>query len=214
MTKRLAAGLCSAAFGLLLGACGTSLPATHYYVLTAGPAAESVAGNTVTPAVGADRIDLVVETFLVDPPYDQDAVVYLGKSGSGEVGFYSYHRWASPLGRLVAVALAEGLRGAGGLGRVEPAGGQQGARPARVLRGRVVQAGELDRPTGVAARFELEVFLIETSADGREHVAWTHRVVGEAEGTPATVLEFMTLLQQAFDEASGQIRDGLEAHLR
>lgn len=188
---------------LFLAGCKSTLPATHYYVLT--PLAEAGGGE------GA--FDLEVQTFLVDPPYDRDAVVYRLGNETGEVGFYAYHRWASPLGRLVAVALTEGLRGTPGLGRVEPSGGQGAERPSHVLRGRVVQAGEVDRPGGVEARFELDVQLLEITAGGREETVWTHRVSGSSEGAPASVGEFMELLQGAFDAAVREVREGLGRYL-
>ena len=183
------------ALSLLMG-CKSGLPATHYYVLV----------PLVEAAEGEGAVDLEVQTFLVDPPYDRDAVVYRLGGDSGEVGFYAYHRWASPLGRLVSVALAEGLRGTPGVGRVEPAGGQGSEGSTHVLRGRVVKAGEVGRPTGVEAHFELEVELIR---EGSEAVVWARRVAGSAGGNPATAGEFMELLQQAFDQVVREIRRDL-----
>ncbi len=183
----------------LVSGCRSTLPATHYYVLTPLPEA----------AGGEGDLTLEVQTFLVDPPYDRDAVVYRLGADTGEVGFYAYHRWASPLGRLVSVALAEGLRGTPGLGRVEPSGSMGSERPSHLLRGRVVRAGEIGRAGGVEAHFELDVELLDLNAGVGGDVVWTQRVAGSAEGNPASAGEFMELLQQAFDQAVREIRLGL-----
>lgn len=84
----------------VLTACG-SVPETHYYVLATTRVVPSEA-----PAV--DRRPTVgVETFAVDPPYDQGLLVYRLAANPAEVGFYDYHRWASPLGSLAAVAFTD-----------------------------------------------------------------------------------------------------------
>ncbi len=96
---------------LLVTAC-RSAPTTRYYVL----APSNTAPETVATPTGGSGLRIGVEPFTVDPPYDRDQLVYRLGVDSVEVGFYSYHRWAAPLSELVAVAVAEGLRGTPGFG--------------------------------------------------------------------------------------------------
>ena len=94
----------------LLGAC-SSAPTTHYYLLA--PKGASLSAGA--PASDSAGLTVGVEPFTVDPPYDRDQLVYRLGLDSVEVGFYTYHRWAAPLGDLVALSLAEGLQGTPGI---------------------------------------------------------------------------------------------------
>jgi len=144
-----------------------------------------------------------VEPFTVDPPYDRDQLVYRLGVESVEVGFYSYHRWAAPLSELVAVAMAEGLRGTPGIETIEPwsSGGDYTA----FLRGRVIYLEEIDVPEQQEARLRLELRLV--SADGS--TLWSQEVSGSASGQSATVAQIVEQLYAAFDQALEQARSGL-----
>jgi uncharacterized lipoprotein YmbA len=182
----------------LIGAC-RSAPTTHYYVLApTRPAPEMVA-----PASGATGLTIGVEPFTVDPPYDRDQLVYRLGIDSVEVGFYTYHRWAAPLGDLVAVSMAEGLRGTPGVDRIEPvtSGGDYSA----FLRGRVVYLEEIDLPGQQMARLSLELRLVDR--DGL--TLWSGEVEGSATGSNETVAGIVEQLYQAFDQALAQARAGL-----
>ena len=179
----------------LFGAC-SSAPTTHYYVLApTRPAPEAAA-----PTNGSAGLTIGVEPFTVDPPYDRDQLVYRLGVDSVEVGFYSYHRWAAPLGDLVAVSMAEGLRGTPGIYRVEPvtSGGDYSAR----LRGRVVYLEEIDIPGEQRARIGLELRLL----DREGQVLWSGEVEGSATGSNETVAGIVEQLYQAFDQALAQAR--------
>lgn len=200
-------------FVLLFGhGCG-SAPPTQYYTLTSSPRAAAFidgGGPTDSHRDGDHRgsgIALGVETFRVEPPYDRHEMVYRLGEGNPEVGFYAYHRWAAPLGHLVTTGLAEGLRGAEGLSRVEPASalGQYDA----LLRGRVVRAEELDLPGRQEAHLELDVQLMV----GGE-VRWQLRVHGTASGQVKSVAAMMGLMQEAFQDAVEQVHGGLVEGLK
>jgi uncharacterized lipoprotein YmbA len=118
---------------VLLGLGCSSGPPTHYYVLEAQQQAAA--------ATDDEGISIGVRTFRVDPPYDDDRIVYrIGESP--EIGFYHYHRWAAPLSRMLPTVISESLSGTEGVSRIEPAG------PTTDydfnLYGRVVKAEEID----------------------------------------------------------------------
>jgi uncharacterized lipoprotein YmbA len=148
-----------------------------------------------------------VETFVVDPPYDQDRLVYRQDPDSSEVGFYAYHRWASPLGRLVSVAIADGLRGTPGIASIEPAisGGDYSAR----LRGRVIYLEEVDLPEVQEARMALRLEL----DDSKGEILWSQTVTGVASSRAESGSEMILLVQSAFDDLLLEARIGLAAAL-
>lgn len=181
---------------LLAAACG-SVPPTRYYVLAPARPAAAVA------AVEPNGLRIGVEPFTVDPPYDRDQLVYRLSTDSVEVGFYAYHRWAAPLGELVAVAMAEGLRGTAGVAVIEPltSGGDYSA----FLRGRVVYLEEIDLPDRQQARVRCELRLVSAAGE----MLWSQEVSGAAEGTSDTVAEVVEQLYSAFGQALEQARSGL-----
>ena len=90
---------------LTLPAACRHAPVPHYYVLD-GPMDGPHRGN---PVPAGDGLAIGVAPFRVDPPYDQDRLVYrLGKDAA-EVRFYSYHRWAAPLSRMRIKTSSEAL---------------------------------------------------------------------------------------------------------
>ena len=192
-------GLCGS-----IGACAGSLPQTHYYTLGVP---REVVGET--SGGGADESLVVgVETFTVDPPYDQDRLVYRLGRDSSEVGFYAYHRWASPLGRLVSVAIAEGLRGTPGVTSIEPAAstGDYSAR----LAGRVIYLEEVDLPDGQEARIAVELEL----RDRNDETLWSQTVVGTATGRADSGSQIALQINRAFEALLEQARRDLAGALR
>jgi uncharacterized lipoprotein YmbA len=188
--------------GLLVG-CAGGMPTTHYYLLR--PPLERP-----TEAPGADRAEgltVGVEEFAVDPPYDQDRIVYRVGRDSSEVGFYAYHRWASPPGRLVSIALAELLRGTPGIAAIEPATstGDYSAR----LRGRVVYLEEVDSGDVQEARVGLEIGLFDPTGQA----LWSQTLNGTASGQAASGEEVVLLVRRAFESALETARQGLQAAL-
>lgn len=186
---------------LLVSAC-RSAPTTRYYVLAPSRTVSQVeASPSATPG-----LRIAVEPFTVDPPYDRDQLVYRLGVDSVEVGFYSYHRWAAPLSDLVAVAMAEGLRGTPGIESIEPwsSGGDYTA----FLRGRVIYLEEIDVPGQQEARLRLELRLVDP--DGS--MIWSQEVFGSASGRSDSVAQIVEQLYTAFDQALEQARAGLTSH--
>ncbi len=100
---------CLLAFAALAVGCWGRIPPTHYYVLELRGE-----GHEVNPGPAAGGLEIGVESFAVDPPYDQDRLIYRVGEGSVEIGFYHYHRWATPLSRMLPRVVAVGLRGTPG----------------------------------------------------------------------------------------------------
>lgn len=196
-------GVVQLILALLLVAGCRSAPTTRYYVVAptrTAPVAVAESGDSSDLRIG-------VEPFAVDPPYDRDQLVYRLGADSVEVGFYSYHRWAAPLSDLLAVAMAEGLRGTPGIASIEPwsSGGDYDA----LLRGRVIYLEEIDVPGQQEARMRLELRLV--SADGS--TLWSQEVSGSAAGQNETVAQIVEQLYAAFDKALEEARSGLRRAL-
>ena len=187
-------GLC----GIFVG-CAGSLPLTHYYTLRRPQEAAAVhLGGTASTGLAVG-----VDTFIVDPPYDQDRLVYRTAHNSSEVGFYAYHRWASPLGRLVAVALAEGLSGTAGIVSIEPtaSAGKYDAH----LGGRVIYLEEIDLPTTQEARLALDLRLV----DSEGNTLWSQILSSSVSGQAENASQIMLQMTKAFDDILGQAREGM-----
>lgn len=183
------------------GAClgGPPPPPTHHYVLQVPekPADVSSAG-----------LHLGVTTLEVDPPYDQNRLVYRSSPSASEVGFYNYHRWAAPLGRLVASGLADGLAGTPGIASAEPV--VAGADYDALLFGRVVYLEEVDHPDGVEARIALALRL-ETDEGGP---LWRGTVEASAAGEERGGRAVMALVQRAFGDLVDRLSSEIGAALK
>lgn len=180
-------------------ACG-SVPPTHYYVLA--PPAEQA-----EPHGPGDGVRLGVETFVVDPPYDQDRLVYrMGRDGS-EVGFYDHHRWAASPGRLVATALAAGLAGTPGLDAVEPA--TVDGRYSALLAGRVVALEEVDLPDRHLARVQVDLKLFDEAGV----LVWSRFFTVEDGGRAEAASDIMLQMQSAFAQLVDEVRSDLATFL-
>ena len=138
MSRRVGAPLLAAA-ALAAVACG-GVPATYYYVLEAADSPADVAARRDGPSIG-------VRSFRVDPPYDQDRLVYRVGDDSPEVGFYAYHRWAAPLARMLPTVVAASLEGIAGARTIEPAAPGRGYD--LWLEGNVTTFEEVVRVTGI-----------------------------------------------------------------
>lgn len=180
------------------------IPATHYYELWPARARADAAPVPANPhglAVG-------VQPFQVDPPYDQDRIVYRIGEDSPELGFYAYHRWAVPLSRMLPVCAAEAMRGTAGLSSIEPAtaGRDYGA----YLEGRVLILDQVDLPEGQRVRVRLALVL--RLPDGT--VVWSETVGSESTAQLGEVREVVEQMSLALAQALAGARDALAATLR
>ncbi|MEM8960414.1 MAG: ABC-type transport auxiliary lipoprotein family protein [Acidobacteriota bacterium] len=179
---------------LTLSACGSTVP-TRYYLL-APPAMDGVAAEK------HEGLRLGVETFAVDPPFDQNRLVYRIGEQAGEVGFYEHHRWAAETGRLVSTALAAGLRGLDGLATAEPA--TLLADYDLLLTGRVISLEEVDLPDRQVARLAVDVKLYRLED---EAMIWSGFLTAESGGQARDASDIMRQMQEAFADLLRQLRD-------
>lgn len=197
-----------ALLGLAAGCSGGPVAETRYYTLRPPTGNEAgVATEETTAATGGEGLAVGVESIVVDPPYDQDRLVFRAGAQSVEVGFYNYHRWASPLSQLTATALAEGLRGTPGIATIEPAasGTTYGAR----LGGRLIYLEEVDRSGAQEVRVALDLEL----RDPTGRVIWSERLIEsstvDVESVPEIVREAQVLFARLLERAGSEIAAAL-----
>ena len=169
---------------VLSGGCGGSLPPTHYYVLE--PQDVNAASLPGGLNVGVDRFD-------VDPPYDQDRIVYRVGDESAEVGFYAYHRWAAPLERMLPRFVASAYADVPGLHSIEPVA--PGRDYDAYLRGRVAAIEEIDTPEGQRVRIRLDLRLVIDDRD-----VWAARIRETSDVTANDVADIVERIRSAIDE--------------
>lgn len=184
---------------LLAVGCGGG-PKTHYYLLEPQSAAAAVAERSSDVRVG-------IKAFRVDPPYDQDYIVYREGGESPEVGFYWYHRWAAPLARMLPRVVAAALNEAGDGARFEP---QDSSREYDAhLRGRVLSFEEVDVPD--EQRVRVRILLTLTDRDGE--VLWSEPVEGrgavQSKEVRDVVEEMTGAVHRAVAEAAGSMGSAL-----
>jgi uncharacterized lipoprotein YmbA len=135
--------------GLCVAGCGGRIPTTHYYLLETQDVARSVPASGLTIGVPPLRVAV---------PYDQDRIVYRVGESSVEVGFYAYHRWAAPLGRMLPPIIVEACQDLTGVQRIEPA--EADRQYDAYLHGRLTTLEEIDTPDGVRVLVRLDLRLV------------------------------------------------------
>ena len=188
---------------LWVSAC-SSRPATHYYVLGANP--PTPPGASVTDADAG--IVLGVDPLTADPPYDQDQLVYRIGRDATEIGLYSYHRWVTPPGRLLQIALCKGLADLPGVAVAEPV--RVGGDYAAHLGGRIVVLEEIDVPGTQIARLRLVLSLRDTAGA----TLWTREIDAEVPGQADEVARVVEQMLEAFEKVLAEAREGLGEALR
>jgi ABC-type uncharacterized transport system auxiliary subunit len=186
---------------LALGGCGGRLPQTHYYVLEPQDVPRH---DPATAVLGGWAIG--VETFRVDPPYDQDRIVYRVGKNSPEVGFYAYHRWAAPLARMLPRVVAAAFGGISGMKSIEPIA--PGRRYDAYIGGRVLAFEEIDTPEGHRVRVRLALHL---STDDEE--MWSSTVTGQVALSSDDVGDVVIEMRSALADALRSARPGIQVAL-
>ena len=152
----------------------------------------STENATRSTATNQQGLQIGVKDFLVDAPYNQYQIVYrLGEEGV-EVGFYAYHRWASPLSRMLPKLVADSFTGTHGITSIEPI---LVDRPyTAILEGRVLSFGEIDTSEG--QQVDVQIILSLRLRDGG--VIWsdvlTHRVLANTNTVNSIVEEMRRTL--------------------
>jgi len=200
--SRIGAMLTASVIAVATSACA-KIPPTHYYALQMRH--DNATAESPDPA--GPGLAIGVLTFEVDPPYDQDRIVYRQALGSLEVGFYTYHRWAAPLSRMLPRVVSEGLQGTTGITLVEPA--SFGHDYSGVLEGRVLEIEEIDGPSAPLARMRLSLTLRLKNAG----VVWKETLEAEAAPPASTVGGIVDALNAALRSSLDRARAGLAAAL-
>jgi len=190
------------ALALAFVGCGRP-PATHYYMLSLVPRAD--APDSV--ATHAEGLAVGVRPFEVDPPYDQDRIVYRVKARSTEVGFYAYHRWAAPLSRMLPLVVARGFAGTEGVRSIEPAVGVRGYDA--FLSGRVRTIEEVDHSGGQDVVLHIALSLQSVSGEEWWSEVLTARSTVEARDVSQIVEEMNRALGQAIVELRASFADAI-----
>jgi len=180
------------------------LPTTHYYVLEPqGKVAEQSPRSA-----HQNGLVIGVEAFLVDPPYDQDRIVYRVGEDSPEVGFYAYHRWAAPLSRMLPPIVAAQFRGTTGVSSIGPIA--SGRDYAAFLEGRVLELEQIDVSEGQRVRVRLELTLRLEDGTALFSETLTAETVTRTRKVSEVVEQMSTALSQALNEA----REGFQRALQ
>jgi len=186
---------------VVLGGCGGRLPTTHYYVLAA-PDLPSTNPRGEGMSIG-------IRTFRVDPPYDQDRIVYRVGQDSPEVGFYAYHRWAAPLERMLPRVAATSFSDLSGVSSIEPA--EAGRDYDAQIGGRILAFEEIDTGEGQQVRVQLHLYLLV----GNEEV-WAATVTGDdalhATEVGQIVQHMRAALATALEAARPDLQSALNRH--
>ncbi len=184
---------------ILFSACA-GIPPTHYYMLEWDSGRKDPG-----PAADPSGITVGIEVFEVEPPYDQDRIVYRADPESPERGFYAYHRWAAPISRMLPRLTADGLSGMPGVSVITPivAGDHYDA----LLAGTVLTLVEVDTPAGHEAHVRLRLVLRRPTGEA----IWDEtmdRVVITRTASVEAVVEGMNA---ALSDLIRQARPGIEA---
>ena len=170
-----------------LSGCAGRLPTTHYYVLEPS--------NVTATSPRHPGLSIGVRTFRVDPPYDQDRIVYRVGQDSAEVSFYAYHRWAAPLARMLPRVVAVAFADMPGTKSIEPA--VSGRSYDAYLDGRVLAFEEIDTAEGQRVRVQLHLSLRVNDEDE----VWSQTVTGHDSISTKDVGQIVESLRSALDAA-------------
>lgn len=144
---------------LTAAACGSAHRVNNYTLSFTPPAGGSASLTKSQLGVAVPRASHLLR---------QDRIVYF--TGQNEMNFYQYHRWAEPPVFMVQSLLIRELRAAGLFDNIVPYRAQKGLD--YVLQGRLLAMEEVDSPSGISARFALELELVRQED---AHVVWTGR---------------------------------------
>jgi uncharacterized lipoprotein YmbA len=168
-------------------------PTMSYYVLEPRSGASADA---------PDGVSVGVLPFEVDPPYDQDRIVYRIGADSPKVGFYEYHRWAAPLSRMLPRIASAAFRDVEGVGRIEPVSSEQ--RYDVRLSGRVIALEEVDVAGEQHARIDLVLTLI--GSDGS--TLWSAAASESSDVSADTVEELVAQTRAVAERIFAAQREG------
>jgi ABC-type uncharacterized transport system auxiliary subunit len=182
-------------FVICLTAGCTTARAPRYYYLTA-PA--------VTPQAGAQQFPVTILVGRLNAPrvLRDDRVVY-GMTDV-ELGVDEYHRWSEPPTEMIEQLLVERLRHSGQYKSVQKISST--ARGEFLLRGHLASLNELDSPSGIVARFNVQLELFDQKAGV---VVWTDAYSHDEPVEKKTVSAVVEALQKNVNAGIEQLTASL-----
>lgn len=184
-------------------ACG-SIPSTHYYLLEWKQEMPAPSESSQTPPL----LSIGVQSFFIDPPYDQDRIVFRAAPDTPESGFYAYHRWAAPLSRMLPRMVADGLKPTAGIASIEPV--FPGRDYQAILEGRLVSLVEVDTEQGHEARVRLALTLRLPDGSPLWSISLEGKAVTRTSQVKSVVEKMNSVLTEVISEARGQLAAALK----
>jgi ABC-type uncharacterized transport system auxiliary subunit len=173
----------------------TTARAPRYYVLNMPPVAAQAGAPQFPVALLVGRLN--APRILRD-----DRVVY-GMSDV-ELGVDEYHRWSEPPTEMVEQILVQRLRHSGQYKSVQKI--SSSARGDFLLRGHLSSLNEVDTGSGVKAKFELQLELVDEKTGG---VVWTDSFSREEPVEKKSVSAVVEALQKSVNAGVEQLTANL-----
>jgi ABC-type uncharacterized transport system auxiliary subunit len=174
----------------------------RYYTLSTPPAAIHEQAQQIPVTIVVGRLN--APHLLRD-----DRVVYA--MSDVELGVDEYHRWSEPPTGMIERLLVEKLRASRQYGAVQHLSST--TRGDYILRGHLGALNEVDDPTGLKARFTLQLELFDVKAG---NVVWNDRYASDEPVPQKTVTSVVQTLQKSvnagLDQLSGEIAQYFSAH--
>jgi len=175
---------------IILSGCGGAVKYPRYYTL-------HIPSPPDPPASGNLHASLAVREFSSPSYLHKGAIVY--KTSPEQIGFYSYHRWATDPRELVTNAVTDYLRASGTFSQVKPYDGQ--ADIDYVLSGRLENLEEVDYEGGVKVEVAISAQMVRLSTGA---TVWTYSVteVGQVgkRDMPAVVSAMNRTMEEAIEK--------------
>lgn len=187
-----------AAIGCLIvvAGCGAARP-VHYYTLESPPTSTDT-GAASAPTTAQPYAALLVARVRATQLLEEDRIVY-GVTPV-EMGVYTSHRWAEPPPEMIEMMLIERLRATGQYKSVQPLAGA--TRGNYIVRGRLISLEEMDSPSGVVARFRMELDLFDPKTG---MVVWSQTYSHDDPVQSKTVNAVVEALQRNVETGLGQL---------
>jgi ABC-type uncharacterized transport system auxiliary subunit len=167
----------------------------HYYRLNLAPATTQ---SNVSPL----QVSLLVGRLTAARILRDDRVVY-GMSDV-ELGVDDYHRWTEPPTEMIEDLLVQQLRHAGQYKSVQRISST--ARGDYLLRGHLTSLNEVDDPSGIKARFNIQLELFDQKSGS---VVWTGSYSHDEPVEKKTVTAVVESLQKSVNEGIEQLTASL-----
>ena len=184
----------------MFAGCAAQKP-LRFYSLEKPPSASATADSS-----GASPIGLVVGHLSSPRLLRDDRIVY-GMSDV-EMGVYHRHRWAEPPPEMIETMLIEQLRATGQYKSVQRLGSS--ARGEYIVRGRLIALNEIDSPSGIIARFAMELDLFQLKSG---MIVWTQTYQHDEPVAKKTVNDVVEALQRNVQAGLGQLTTSMGQYI-